>query len=152
MERIWLSDESYAILKDSFSSSSFSPDEIRQFPEPCIDQLLSFKLIQSKIVDYDISGTNAKPVFSDYSITELGKGYLAGRFHEEEYLRSLQSLSESVQRQANLAEHSVQAAQYQAADAEKSAKSSRASSWVSAFTAILAVLVNIAIALMNKYC
>lgn len=71
----YLSSDSLNLLK-TFSNGLTVHDE-SLFDESCIDQLSSNGLIERHIVDYDLTSSDViKTRFSDYVITEKGKGYL----------------------------------------------------------------------------
>lgn len=130
MSDILLSDTAYSILKQFSLSPSIPLEKIQEFPESCIDQLLSFKLIECHITDYDTSSEWIIPKLSDYSITELGHGYLSGRKSTEENDASLNALVSSAISQAESAKNIAEASLLQAESSKKAAKKSNIGSLV----------------------
>ena len=82
MDNIFLSNESYETLQKLANSSVDTSSTA--FSDSCINQLLEYGLIENHVIDYDLTTDVATPVFSEYSVTEKGIGYLSVRQTQEE--------------------------------------------------------------------
>lgn len=101
MNNILLSNESYELLKKIHSGAPIDlshPDCQAQ-----VEQLLEYRFIENQIIEYDLSGTSIRPVFSEYQITELGKGYIAGREADANLVRSISEIADSAKTRADSA-------------------------------------------------
>lgn len=103
MNQILLSADALNALKEFSSHDSITSAQAQKFPSEIIDQLLSNKLIESHIVDYDFSSPFPSPCFSNYSITEFGKGYLFGIARDEEFIAFIKDIADSSKSRADLA-------------------------------------------------
>lgn len=142
MSNIFLSQESYDVLQHFYAQSCVSKETLRKYSDSCIQQLSSYGLIESHIKDYDESNHFA-PVYSDYSITELGKGYLLGRKNDEEFLASVKSMSESASKQALHAEEIAASAKKQSETAEYVAHKADIKGWIAIFISFAALGIEI---------
>lgn len=98
----YLSSDSLNLLK-TFSNGLTVHDE-SLFDESCIDQLSSNGLIERHIVDYDLTSSDViKTRFSDYVITEKGKGYLLYCEHNESFQQSVKEIADSAKIQSDIA-------------------------------------------------
>lgn len=139
-----LSSGSYELLKKFDTTGSMPINNTES--DDCIEQLLSHELIDSKIIGYDISGNAPETEFSDYRITEKGKGYLEYRRQQEEFQNSIkeialsaESRSASAEKQANAAESQAIAAKSQVEIAKVQAKSAESQAEFSKIQADTAV-------------
>lgn len=64
---------------------------------------MEYRFIENQIIEYDLSGTSIRPVFSEYQITELGKGYIAGREADANLVRSISEIADSAKTRADSA-------------------------------------------------
>ena len=96
-----ISPESYKLLK-CFNNDLAAHDETL-FNEACIQQLLENGFIESHISGYYLDGSSPIPTYSNYAITEKGKGYIAYRKYEEEFRSSVKEIASSAKIQSNLA-------------------------------------------------
>lgn len=152
MNKILLSDESYETLKKISKLSPVSADNIKQFSDTCIDQLMEYKFIECYISSYDTSGEWVMPRLSDYSITELGNGYIAARKNEVETYNTIKSISDSAKSTAQTAEKHATSAREIAESAKKQAQISETKSkkadikgWISVIFAGIALLFEFAV-------
>ncbi len=98
MGNILLSNESYNLLKEFYSGNN--PDLSCPDFQPQIDQLVEQGLIESKVIDYDISENFVRPVWSEYQITEFGKGFIVCHEADAELVRSISEIAASAKAQA----------------------------------------------------
>lgn len=141
MEKILLSHESYEILLKFAQDTCISQEDADQYPSECIEQLSDYELIECHVTGYDTSGDSIFPKFSEYSITELGKGYIAARQNEDETFRSLKSIAESAEEQAKSAKIQADLAIEAAANAQSDAEKARREALFAKIVSVLAVLV-----------
>lgn len=147
MDNIFLSNESYETLQKLASSSNISNNI---FSDSCIDQLLEYGLIESHVIDYELTSNVINPVFSDYSVTEKGIGYLTMRQTQEENINMFKSMVASAEKQADASKKQADLAQ--AADhAEAEAKIARRDALFSKILAILAIIVSLASPFLSAY-
>lgn len=146
------SDESYEALKKISKLSPVSADNIKQFSDSCINQLMEYGFIECHITDYDTSGEWVMPRFSEYSITELGNGYIAARKNESETYNTIKSISDSAKSTALTAEKHATSAREIAESAKKQAQISETKSkkadikgWISIIFSGIALLFEFAV-------
>lgn len=151
IDKFLLSDEAYEILKFFSSKSSVPNEQIGQFPDNCIEQLLNYKLIGCRIVDYDTSVEYPLPTASEYFITELGKGCLTMRRNEDETFRSLKSIADSAKEQSKAAKIQAVLALKAAADAQKDAKRAKRESFIAKIFSVISIIVAISVPFLNAY-
>lgn len=96
-----ISPESYESLK--CFDRGLTVHDASLFNESCIEQLAANRFVESHISDYDLSGSSPVTVFSDYVITEKGRGYLAYRQYEEEFHNSIKKIAQSAETRSNIA-------------------------------------------------
>lgn len=154
MSDIILSNESFQILQQFSLCNTISHKKLEEFPTSCVEQLCDYKLIESHIVGYDI-GAGVVPKFSDYSISELGKGYLAGRKSAAEFQSTVKSMADSAFRQAesakdqadslsaqvNILEKQLELAKQEADSANRTSEISKRISILSLLVSMSAVVV-----------
>lgn len=148
MDNIFLSNESYETLQ-KLASSSDIPNNI--FSDSCIDQLLEYGLIESHVIDYELTSNVINPVFSDYSVTEKGIGYLTMRQTQEENINMFKSMVASAEKQADASKKQADLAQAAADHAEAEAKIARRDALFSKILAILAIIVSLASPFLSAY-
>lgn len=110
---IFLSNESYQLLLTFSERQTLSDEELKTWPEDCIDQLLNYGMIEADIIDY----TDVAPVFGDYHITEFGKGYAAAKVFQDKLYDSVSRMAQSAEDIAKEARNQSAAAQSQAESA-----------------------------------
>ena len=130
MDNIFLSNESYETLQKLANSSVNTSSTA--FSDSCINQLLEYGLIENHVIDYDLTTDVATPVFSEYSVTEKGIGYLSVRQTQEENISMFKSMVASVEKQAE-------------------AKNARRDALFSKILAILAIIVALAAPFLSAY-
>ena len=151
MQNILLSKEAYEILLE-FEQFSPMPDQaISHFSEACIDQLCEHGLIESRITDYDTSGSWIAPKYSEYTITEKGKGYLLHRQSEDQTLNTLKSMATSAEEQAKAAKTQAELATKAAEAAEADAKKARGRAAISIVISLLSVLATLFSGLLAEF-
>ena len=138
MPDILLSKESYDILLQFNACASISDEKLEKFSDSCIQQLISYGLIESHIRDYDMRG-KVTAIFSEYAITELGKGYLLGRKSNEEFQAYVKSMSESASQQALSAKEIAGASKKQSETAEYVAHKADVKGWIAIFISLVAL-------------
>lgn len=105
----FISPDAYELLK-AFYAGSVTPE---QSNENCIDQLLKYGFIESHIVDYD-TYSYITPVFSDYAITEEGKGYIHLVESNKSHYDDVKRIADSAVEQADLAKEESKQAKHEA--------------------------------------
>lgn len=121
------------------------------FSDSCINQLLEYGLIENHVIDYDLTTDVATPVFSEYSVTEKGIGYLSVRQTQEENISMFKSMVASVEKQADASKKQADLAQAAAEHAEAEAKIARRDALFSKILAILAIIVALAAPFLSAY-
>lgn len=150
MDNIFLSNESYETLQ-KLSNSSLADASNNIFSDSCINQLLEYGLIENHVIDYDLTSDVINPVYSDYSITEKGIGYLSVRQTQEENINMFKSMVTSVEKQADASKKQADLAQTAAEHAEIEAKIARRDARFSKILAILAIIVSLAVPFLSVY-
>ena len=136
MDNIFLSNESYETLQKLANSSVDTSSTA--FSDSCINQLLEYGLIENH-------------VFSEYSVTEKGIGYLSVRQTQEENISMFKSMVASVEKQADASKKQADLAQAAAEHAEAEAKIARRDALFSKILAILAIIVALAAPFLSAY-
>lgn len=150
MDNIFLSNESYETLQ-KLSNPSLADASNNIFSDSCINQLLEYGLIENHVIDYDLTSDVINPVYSDYSITEKGIGYLSVRQTQEENINMFKSMVTSVEKQADASKKQADLAQTAAEHAEIEAKIARRDARFSKILAILAIIVSLAVPFLSAY-
>ena len=143
MDDILLSNEAYEILKQFAESSSLSDSDVSAFPEQCLGQLCEYKLIDSRITDFDLTSSYLKPTAFEFFITEKGLGYLSSRQSGQDQYDLLKSMADSAKRQAQSAEQQAALAIQNAEEAKKAARKARNRAFFSDIIAIISLIVSI---------
>lgn len=143
MDDILLSNEAYEILKQFAESSSLSDSDVSAFPEQRLGQLHEYKLIDSRITDFDLTSPYPKPTASEFFITEKGLGYLSSRQSDQDQYNLLKSMADSAKRQALSAEQRAALAIQNAKAAQKEARISHIHAIISDVLAIIAIIISI---------
>lgn len=141
MENIFLSDETYNLLKEFEYKSPIPSSDLNQYPASSIDQLCKYGLIKYRTTSYDFSGSCHIPKYSECLITEKGKGYLIKRQHEQSTFETLKSMAESAEEQAKSAKIQAELAIQSAERAEQNAKKAQRDAIFSKILAILSLIV-----------
>lgn len=113
--------------------------------------MLEYGLIENHVIDYDLTSDVINPVYSDYSITEKGIGYLSVRQTQEENINMFKSMVTSVEKQADASKKQADLAQTAAEHAEIEAKIARRDARFSKILAILAIIVSLAVPFLSAY-
>lgn len=143
MDDILLSDEAYEILKQFAASSPLSDSDVSALPEQCLSQLCEYKLVDSRITDFDLTSPYPKPTAFEFFITEKGLGYLSSRQSGQDQYDLLKSMADSAKRQALSAEQQAALAIQSAEEAKKSARQARNRAIFSDIIAIISLIVSI---------
>lgn len=144
-----LSPESFELLK--LISEGLVVEKSSSVNHSCIEQLEENGLIESHICDYCLDGSSPIPVYSNYAITEKGKGYLSQLQNEEQSFLALKSIAESAKEQAKSAKIQSDLAVKSSLEAEGDAKRARRSASFSNVIAVIAVLVAIMQPFLSEY-
>lgn len=143
MDDILLSNEAYEILKQFAASSPLSDSVVNTFPKQCLAQLCEYKLIDSRITDFDPNSPFFRPTASEFFITEKGLGYLSSRQSGQDQYDLLKSMADSAKRQARSAEQQAALAIQNAEEAKKAARKARNRAIFSDIIAIISLIVSI---------
>lgn len=143
MDDILLSDEAYEILKQFAAAPSLPDSVVNKFSEQCLNQLCEYKLINSRITDYDLNSPYFKPTASEFFITEKGLGYLSTRQNSQKQYDLSKSMADSANRQAISAEQQAALAIQNAERAKKDARIAHIHAVISDILAIIAIIISI---------
>lgn len=143
MENIYLSDESYTLLKEFENKSPIPASELKQYQASGLEHLHKYGLIKYRTTSYDASGLYPIPKFSECSITEKGKDYLIKHQREQNTFETLKSMAASAEEQAKSAKLqaalAIQAAENAKADAKKAQREALFSKVIAIFSMIIAL-------------
>lgn len=146
---IYLSPESLELLIQFNNGLTL---DANSYPEDQrIDQLIKHGFINSHIEDYIMSGSSPLAHFSDYSITEDGKAYLAQYEHEIHTMESIRSMAESSEKRSISAEKEIAILQEQLKFAKKQAASASKDSLISRRLSIIAILISMAAVIVQIF-
>lgn len=98
----YLSSDSINLLTAFYNGLTIHDESL--FDESCIDQLVDNGLIESRFISYDFSSDDAvSSNFSDYVITEKGKGYMLYLEDNRIFQESVKQIADSAKTQSDLA-------------------------------------------------
>lgn len=151
MENIYLSDESYILLKEFESKSPISASEFKQYQASNLDHLRKYGLIKYRTTSCDFSGPYPIPKSSEYSITEKGKDYLVKHQREQNAFEALKSMAASAEEQAKSAKLQADLAIQAAENAEADAKKAQREALFSKIIAILSIIIALCSPFLSAY-
>lgn len=132
--------ESFELLK--LISEGLVIEKSSSAKHSCVDQLEKNGLIESHICSYYLDGSSPIPVYSNYVITEKGKGFLFHLQSEEQSFLALKSIAESAKNQAESASDQVLVMKEQLLFAQEQSISAKKESLESKRISIIAILVS----------
>lgn len=98
----YLSSDSINLLTAFYNGLTIHDESL--FDESCIDQLVDNGLIESRFISYVFSSDDAvSSNFSDYVITEKGKGYMLYLEDNRIFQESVKQIADSAKTQSDLA-------------------------------------------------